>query len=124
MYWSLNHQNIIEIAQRHISLSSPFLRQFTPAFQARSPSRTSAPASALATISEAVPSAAAVSPEQPGTSPSCPSNQPEQPGSASARRRLWMFPLWRTKSSRMNHCPKKAAQQQPASNTSARQGTS
>jgi hypothetical protein len=36
-------------------------------------------------------------PEQSGTSPSCPSNQLEQSGSASARRRLHMFPLWGTR---------------------------
>jgi hypothetical protein len=84
----------------------------TLAVQARSLALAPTSVLAPAVVSDAVPSATAteVPSEQPrrrksvpaskqlGTSPSCPSNQSEQSGSASGRRRLWMLPLWGTKS--------------------------
>jgi hypothetical protein len=87
---------------------SSLLRQPTLAIQARSPASVSAPATSPETfpsiVAAAVPSEqlarrkSVAASEQPGTSPSHPSNQPEQSGSASARRRSQMFPLWGTRS--------------------------
>jgi hypothetical protein len=115
----------------------PATQAIPPVIQARSPSRTpaseSTSASAPAAVSEAIPSeAAAVPSEQPtrrksipaveqlGTSPYCPSHQPEQSGSASARRRPWMFPLWGTRS--FGESLPEESSSAVAFNTSASQG--
>jgi hypothetical protein len=108
--WRTGNTRLVDLRPRAVAV--PATQEPTSAVQARSPLPVPASASALAAISEAVPSAAAAAvpleqparresvpaPEQPGTSPSCSSNQPEQSGSASARRRTWMFPLWGTRS--------------------------